>query len=265
MLKIAERLNATRKSVKQALLKRDAAFIRHEARAQTDAGADWLDLNSAAEPDLEAELMPWLIETVQAEVSTPLCIDSADPKVIEIGLKLHKNGQPLVNSITMETGRHETVLPLVKEYHASVIGLALDDSGIGKTAADRLKAVERLVEALAKHGIPLSELYVDPLVLTVSSDPHAGRIALEVVREVKVHWPEAKIAAGLSNISFGLPRRGLLNRVYLTMMLAAGADAAIVDPLDQKQMAAVLAAETLLGRDAYCLNYLTAFRAGKLD
>ena len=265
MIVIAERINATRKGIKPALLNRDEARIRQEAREQAAAGAAWLDVNAAAEPELELELMEWLVGVVQAEVKTPLAIDSASPAVIEAGLKLHRNGKPLVNSITMETGRFEPVLPLVKEYGAAVIGLALDDRGIGKTAAERLKVVERMTEEVNRRGIPLADLYVDPIVLTVSSDQGSGRLALEVLQQIKTRWPEVKTTAGLSNVSFGLPNRSLLNRTFLAMLLAAGLDSAIVDPLDQKLMAAIRAGETLLGQDPYCRNYLKAFRAGQLE
>jgi len=264
MIVIAERINGTRQAIKAALLAKDEALIQREATAQAEAGADWLDLNAAAEPDRELELMEWLVETVQAGVKTPLCVDSASPKVIEAGLKRHRNGKPMVNSITMEQGRHEEVLPLVKRYGASVIGLALDDSGVGKTAADRLRVVERMVETAAKHGIALSDLYVDPLVLTVSSDQNSGVIALEVLRQIKAGWPEVKTTAGLSNVSFGLPNRQLLNRTYLAMLMAFGLDSVLVDVLDAQVMATLSAAVTLLGQDPYCKNYLKAFRAGKL-
>lgn len=262
---IAERINATRQSIRQALLNRDEALLRKEARDQAAAGPAWLDLNAAAAPERELELMEWLVEVVQAEVRTALAIDSANPAVIAAGLKRHRHGKALVNSITLETGRFEAVLPLVKEYQAAVIGLALDDNGIGKTLADRLRVVERMVAEVARQGIALSDLYVDPLVLTVSSDPSSGRLVLDAVREIKSHWPEVKTVAGLSNISFGLPARSLLNRTFLAMLLAAGLDAALVDPLDPKLMSALLAGETLLGQDPYCRGYLTAFRAGKLD
>jgi 5-methyltetrahydrofolate--homocysteine methyltransferase len=265
MLVIAERINATRKGIRQALLARDEALIRKEAREQAAAGAAWLDVNAAADPERELELMEWLLEVVQAEVKIPLAIDSASPAVIEAGLKRHRNGQALVNSITLETGRYEKVLPLVRESGAAVIGLALDDRGIGKTAADRLQAVERMVEEVNRHRIPLSDLYVDPMVLTVSSDQGSGRLALEALHQIKARWPEVKTTAGLSNVSFGLPGRPLLNRTFLAMLLAAGLDSAIVDPLDKKLMSAVRAAETLLGQDPYCGNYLKAFRAGGLE
>jgi len=264
MIIIAERINATRQAIKAALLAKDEALLKQEAKAQAEAGADWLDLNAAAEPEREVELMEWLAETVQAEVKTPLCLDSANPRAIAAGLKLHRNGKAMVNSITMETGRHEAVLPLVKEYGAAVIGLAMGDGGIGKSAAERLRVVEKMAEAAARHGIPLADVYVDPLVLTISSEAQSGLIALEVVRGIKSHWPELRTTAGLSNISFGLPERKLLNRTFLAMLLAAGLDSALVDPLDRQLMAVITASSALLAQDPYCRNYLKAFRAGNL-
>ena len=141
----------------------------------------------------------------------------------------------------------------------------MDDGGIGKSAAERLRAVEKMAEAVSRAGIPLSDLYVDPLLLTISSDQNSGLIALGVVRGIKSHWPEIQTTAGLSNISFGLPNRKLLNRTFLAMLLAAGLDSALVDPLDAELMAAITAATALLNQDPYCRNYLKAHRAGKLS
>jgi cobalamin-dependent methionine synthase I len=265
MLIIGERINATRQAVKEALHQRDDSLIREEAKGQAAAGADYIDVNGGTSPAEELENMVWLCEVVQGSVSLPLCLDSASPEVIEAGLKGHRNGKALVNSISMEKGKHERTLPLVKEYGAGVVALAMDDSGIPRTAADRLRVVERVVEAASGHGIALSDVYVDPLVMALSADNGAGLMVIEVLRGIKERWPGLKTTCGLSNISFGLPNRRLVNRVFLAMLMAHGLDSAIIDPLDEKLTAAAVTGRALLGRDEYCMEYLKAYRAKRLE
>ncbi len=265
MLVIGERINATRKTIKEALSKRDAEFISKEAREQAEAGADYIDVNGGTTPAEELENMLWLVEVVQDAVDLPLCLDSPSPDVISEALKLHKNGVPMVNSISMEEGRHETLLPLIKEHDALVVALSMDDTGIPRTADDRLSVVEKLVEKACETGIPLSSIYVDPLVMALSADVTAGVIVIDVLKGMSERWPDLNSTCGLSNISFGLPNRGLVNRTYLSVLAANGLSSAIIDPLDKKMMAQVAALSALLGKDDYCMEYITAFRAGKLE
>jgi 5-methyltetrahydrofolate--homocysteine methyltransferase len=185
--------------------------------------------------------------------------------VIEAGLKRHQNGRPMVNSITMEKGKHEAILPLVKEHGALVVALAMDDSGIPRTAADRLLVVERITEEAAKYSIPLSDVLIDPLVMALSADNGAAGIVIEVLKGIRERWPELKTTCGLSNISFGLPSRRLLNRTFLPMLMAHGLSSAIIDPLDRQMMAAILAGRALAGQDEFCMEYIQAFRAGRLN
>ncbi|HUT51775.1 MAG TPA: methyltetrahydrofolate cobalamin methyltransferase [bacterium] len=265
MLIIGERINATRKGIKAALLKRDEGFIREEASAQAGAGADYIDVNGGTSPAEELENMVWLCEVVQGSVPLPLCLDSASPEVIEAGLKRHQNGKAIVNSISMEKSKYERMLPLVKEYGAGVVALAMDDSGIPRTAADRLRVVARVVAAASGHGIALSDVYIDPLVMALSADNGSGLLVIEVLRGIKEQWPELKTTCGLSNISFGLPNRRLVNRVFLAMLMAHGLDSAIIDPLDAKLAAAAITGRALLGRDEYCMEYLKAYRGKRLE
>ncbi len=265
MLIIAERINATRKPIKEAILGRDAGLIREEARKQDEAGAGYIDVNSGADPAGEKEYMEWMVDVVQDATQKPLCIDSANPAVIEAGLKRHRNGKPMVNSITMEKGKHEAILPLVKDHNALLVALAMDDQGIPRTADDRLRVVEKIAEAAGGHGIPLSEVYIDPLIMALSADPGAGTLVMDLLRRIKTGWPDLKTTCGLSNISFGLPQRHLVNRTFVTMLMACGLDSAIIDPLDKKIMAAIAAARALRGEDEFCMNYIKWFREGKLE
>jgi cobalamin-dependent methionine synthase I len=265
MLIIGERINATRNAIKKALLEQDADLIKTEAKSQAEAGADYIDVNAGADPEREKEYMEWLVETVQDATEKPLCIDSSNPVVIEAGLKAHKNGRPMVNSVNMEKGRPDAILPLVKEHNALVIALCMDDQGIPESAAQRLEVVEKIVEVTTSHDIPRGDVYVDPLVMTLSAEDKSGLLVLEVLHQLKTRWPDLKTTCGLSNISFGLPCRDLLNRTFVSMLMACGLDSAILDPLDKKMMATISTAAALLGKDEYCMNYLKSFRAGKLQ
>lgn len=264
MLIIGERINATRKSIKQALAERDSAMIRSEARDQAGAGADFIDVNGGTTPDEELDNLIWLCEEVRAEVDAPLCIDSASAAVIAEGLQRAGPGA-MVNSISMEKGRYEQIMPLVKEHGAGVVALAMDDSGIPRTAADRLRVVERTVEEARKHGVPLESVYIDPLVMALSADTGSGLLVIEVLKGIKERWPGLRTTCGLSNISFGLPNRRLVNRTFLAMLLAHGLDSAIVDPLDRGLMSTVHAGRALTGTDDFCMGYLKAYRTKLLS
>jgi len=260
MLIIGEKLNSTRKEVRQAIANKDKAFLQKLASDQANAGADYLDINTGAFPAEEVKLMEWLVQAVQEVVSIPLAIDSANPRALQAGLKLHKNGTPIINSITSEQARFEKVLPLVIEYQAAVIALAIGDEGIANTAQQRLEVARKLINALCNGGLEQQRIYLDPLIQPVGVQNDSGWIALSVIRRVKQEFPQIKTTCGLSNISFGLPERGKLNRTYLAMAMAAGLDSAILDPLDRELMDVIRTAEVLLGRDSFCKNYIKSFR-----
>ncbi|MHC4531044.1 MAG: methyltetrahydrofolate cobalamin methyltransferase [Planctomycetota bacterium] len=263
MILIGEKINSTRKSVREAIANKDAAFLQSLARAQAEAGADYLDVNTGAFPEEEAELMEWLVQVVQEAVELPLAIDSANPAALEAGLKVNTNGKPMINSITAEERKFGKVVPLVLQYDASVLALALDDSGISKTVEERFAVAQKLIESLCGEGVAAERIFLDPLIQPVSVQNDFGVIALEVIRCVKQQFSEVKTACGLSNISFGLPQRANLNRYFLTMAMSAGLDCAIVDVMDCDLIGAVKASEALLGKDRFCKNYIKAFRESK--
>ena len=261
---IGEKINGTRKRVKGAVLGRDAAFIQHLAADQAAAGATWIDVNAGTPSDREPDDLAWLVGTVQAVVDKPLCLDSAN--AASLAAALPKVGQaPLINSISGEQERLTGVLPLAAQAGGGVIALAMDDKGIPATSEGRLAIVQRLIGLTREAGIPDEQVYVDPLVMTIGASGDAGRIALATVRAVKTEFPNVHFTSGLSNVSFGLPRRTLINQAFLTLMLEAGLDSAILDPLDRELRKAMLAAEAVLGLDRHCLSYTRAFRAGLLE
>ncbi len=261
---IGEKINGTRKAVKEAVLNRDTEFVQKLACSQAEAGSTWIDVNAGTPTDREPDDLVWLVETVQAVVDKPLCLDSANPAALAAALP-HVKKAPLINSISGETNRLTGVLPLAAQAKGGVIALAMDDKGIPATAEGRLAIVSRLIEETRAVGIPDEQVYVDPLVMTIGASGDAARVALATVRSVKAEYPKVHFTSGLSNVSYGLPVRTLVNRAFLTLMLEAGLDSAILDPLDRELRKAMLAAEATLGIDRHCLNYTRAYRAGLLE
>jgi len=261
-IQIGERINSSRKTIARALDAKDEAFIRKEAAIQKDAGASMLDVNCAFNSKDEVTDMGWAVEAVQRETGLPLSIDSPNPEAIEAGLKIHK-GRALVNSITLEGKKAGPILSLVKKYGAQVIILTMDEKGMPSNAKERLELVGRAMELAKQHGIPGDDIFIDPLVRAISSEPGQGSEVIESVRLIRSKY-DLKTTCGLSNVSFGLPERSTLNSAFLAMMLSAGLDAAILDPTDKRIRAVLKASEALLGKDEYCRQYLKSFRSGLL-
>ena len=262
MLIIGERLNSTRKKIREAVEQRDAEFIRGEVEKQVAAGADLLDVNGGIAGS-EVECLSWMVNVVQESTDVPICLDSADAEALEQALPLCRK-RPMINSITDEPERFQSLLPLIKKYDAQIIALCLGESGPPKAVDDRLELAESLISKLTKAGVALEDIFVDPCVFPVSTGPEYGTVVLTAAREIRQRYPEVRISGGVSNVSFGLPLRKLVNETFLVMLMAQGLDAAIVDPTDSQMMANVLAAEAILGRDEFCGNFLQAFRDGKL-
>lgn len=260
---VGERINSSREAIARAIEAKDENFIRKEARLQKQCGAEMLDINCAFNSADEAADMEWLVKIVQAEAKLPLSIDSPNPIAIEIGLKNHK-GKALVNSITLENKKIKAIVPLVKKYGAQVIVLAMDEKGMPSNAHERVAMAGRILETAKENGLSPNDIYVDPLVRAVSSEPNQGLEVIESVRLIKSKY-NLKLACGLSNVSFGLPGRSMLNSVFLAMLIAAGLDAAILDPTNKNIRIAVKASEALLGRDEYCKEYLKNYRKGLFD
>lgn len=265
MLIIGELLNSTRREVREALRRRDEGVIRGLARAQLEAGADVLDVNAAVSMERELEDLEWMIRAVYAELGEGVrfAIDSPNPEAIEFGLSLCRAGsRPMINSINNDPGLQERLIPLAKEYDAEVIALAMGSGRLPKTAEERLGEAERLLRTLEAAGVDPERVYIDPLVMAISSDQGQGRAVLEALRGIKERWGAlgVKTCVGLSNVSFGLPRRSLINRAFLAMLLAAGLDAALLDPTDRELMNTLRASEALVGLDPHCLSYIEHVR-----
>ena len=260
MLIIGEKLNSAIPRVQEAVQSRDAAFIQDLARRQAAAGAHYLDLNTSMGNEIEN--MEWLVGTVQQAVDTPLCIDTTDPSVMARALKMLR-GAGMINSISLEKNRWDGMLPLVLDYGFPVIALTSDDNGIPKTAQDRLRLADMIINTLFAKNYDLDKLYIDPLVLPVAVDSSNAVIFFRCLREIKETY-KVKTVSGLSNVSHSMPARKIINRHFLTLCLACGMDAAIMDPLDNQLMTALIAGDLLMGNDRYGRNYIKAHRAGQL-
>ncbi|MBU0491866.1 MAG: dihydropteroate synthase [Chloroflexi bacterium] len=260
---IGEKINGTRSRVKKAVAERDAAWIQDLARRQAQAGADWLDVNAGTPPDREPDDLAWLVQTVQEVTDVPLCLDSANAHALAAALPRVQR-PPLINSISGEQQRLQDTLPLARAHGCPVIALALDDRGIPGDVAGRLAVVRRVVEQTRQAGLADDQVYVDPLVMALATNTASGQVALDTMRAICAEFPAAHLTSGLSNVSFGLPARSLINQAFLALALAAGLDTAIIDPLDQDLRAMLLAAELVLGRDRHCRSYIRAYRAGRL-
>ena len=263
MLIIGELINCTRKRIAKAVEKKDAKYIQKIALDQIEAGADILDVNAGI-AGMEVELLPWLAEKVQAVTDVQLCIDSADGAALAAALPVCKK-KPMINSITDEAKVVEVILPLVAENKTQIIALCTSDEGAPQTTDDRLKIADSLVGKLTDAGVPPEDIYVDPCVYPISTDINSGMAFLNSLEQMRDCCGGVNTVCGLSNISFGVPQRKILNRVFMIIAMVKNLDAVILDPRDKQMMANIIATETLLGRDEFCMNYIQAYRDGKLE
>jgi 5-methyltetrahydrofolate--homocysteine methyltransferase len=257
---IGEKINPTgRKKLAAALSEGNLDYARQLAESQVAWGAEVLDINVGVPGLDEVAVVKKLVEMLIPVVDVPFCLDSANPQVLAAGLAAAP-GKPLVNSVSGEEKKLETVLPLVKERGAAVIGLTMDDNGIPKTPEERLSVAEKIIERSAKMGIPVEDIIIDPLVLTVGSDSKAALVTLQTVELLRKEFG-VNINLGASNVSFGLPDRPTVNQAFLILAIQLGATCSITDP--SKLGATVKAADMLLGRDDNSMRYLKYFRAAE--
>jgi 5-methyltetrahydrofolate corrinoid/iron sulfur protein methyltransferase len=208
--------------------------------------------------------MAWLVENVQEAVPEAiLSLDSANPAALKAGIE-KATKTPMINSLSGETSRIAGVLPLACEFQTELIVLALDDKGIPKSSEARLEIVRRLVEMTRKGGLPDEKLFVDPLVMAISTGTENGNITLDTCRKILEEFPKVHLTCGLSNISFGMPLRSVLNQAFTALLVQAGMDSAIINPEERELRGIMMAAETLIGKDRHCMNFNRAFRAGKI-
>lgn len=256
---IGERINPTgRKKVLQALQANDFDSVRQDAINQVAAGARILDVNAGVPGADEVALLSTVLQEVMAVADVPLAIDTANPQALKAALQLY-DGKALINSTNGEEKSLAAVLPIAKEYGAAVIGLCMDDQGIPATPQDRLSVAGKIIDRALQIGIPLEDIVIDPLAMTMGADAQAGRITLETIALVVTTFG-VNITMGASNVSFGLPDRKYVNAAYIAMAIYAGLTCPITNPLVTEVSTAVLAADLALGRDDYGMNWIKAYR-----
>jgi 5-methyltetrahydrofolate--homocysteine methyltransferase len=255
---IGEKINPTGyKKMAAALQAHDFDYVCQVALRQQAYGADVLDVNVGVPGIDDVALLPEVVQLVAGLVDLPLCLDSPNPAALATALEVAP-GKPLVNSVSGEEARLEAVLPLVKARGAAVIGLTMDDSGIPSDAPGRLTIAARICERAARLGIPIEDIVIDPLVMTVGADSQAGAITLDSIRLIRQELG-VNINLGASNVSFGLPERLLVNQAFMALAIGAGASCVITD--SAKLAGTVRATDLLLGRDEYAMRYIRYIRS----
>lgn len=263
MIIIGEKINGAIRSVKRAIEEKDQAFIRELAICQVEAGADYIDVCASTAPEKEAKTLVWLMDVVQDVVNKPLCIDSPNAKTIaEVFQYARLPG--IINSVSEELGKHEVIYPLIQGTQWQVIAMTCDNNGIPSNVKTRIDLTKSLVEKAALYNITPDRIHIDPLVMALSTDNQSLLKFVETLKAVKEIYPAIKVTSGLSNISFGMPLRKIVNQNFLTLAIYAGMDSAIMDPLDRDIMATLLATEALMGRDRFCRNFANAYRQKKI-
>ncbi len=256
---IGERINPTgRKKLAAEMAAGDYSTVERDAVAQVEAGAHMLDVNAGIPLADEPQILADSIKLVQSLVDVPLSIDSSIVAALEAGLEVYQ-GKPLVNSVTGEEERLESVLPLIKKYNAAVVAISNDETGISEDPDVRYEVAKKIVERAEDHGIPKEDVVVDPLVMPIGALGNAGVSAFRLIRRLREELG-VNTTCGASNVSFGLPNRHAMNATFLAMAAGAGMTSAILNPLHPEEMAGIMAADVLNGVDANCGRWLRRFR-----
>ncbi len=256
---IGERINPTGRKVLAAEMKNgDYSRVTADAIAQVEAGAHMLDVNAGIPLADEPAILADAVKLVQQVTDVPLSIDSSIVAALESGLAVYQ-GKALVNSVTGEEDRLETVLPLVAKHGAAVVAISNDETGISEDPDVRFEVARKIVERAADHGIPSSDVVVDPLVMPIGAINTAGRQVMHIVRRLRKEL-KVNTTCGASNVSFGLPNRGGINSAFLTMAIGAGLTSAITNPLHTEVMQAVLGADVMMGNDPDCARWIGKYR-----
>jgi 5-methyltetrahydrofolate--homocysteine methyltransferase len=254
---IGESINPTRrKKLTASLLSGDMSYVFELAKSQLEAGADILDINVGAPGVDEVDVLPKVALAVSESFDVPICLDSSNREALIAALKVMP-GKPLVNSVNGEEASLNAVLPIVKDYGAAVIGLTMDDDGIPNDPELRLSVAGKILERAARVGIPVENVVIDPLVMTVGADQKAGLVTLTTIELVRKEFG-VNINLGASNVSFGLPDRHTVNQAFLALAAGAGASCVITNP--EKLTATIRASDLLLGRDTYAGRYIANYR-----
>lgn len=262
MIIIGEKLNGSIPAVAKAIASRDAQLIKERAKLQADAGADFLDVCASVEEEEEIETLRWMIEQVQEVTDTPICVDSPSAKSC-IGALPYCKRPGLLNSVSLEGDKIDTIFPLIADTKWECVALLCDNDGIPDSVERRMDVFHGIMEKAKEYGIAPSRLHIDPLVVTLSTDETALQVFAKCCRLIKEEYPDIHITSGLSNISYGLPVRKNINQAFMVLAMNAGMDSAIVDPTNKNMIGMIYATTALLGRDEFCLEYIKEFQEKK--
>lgn len=270
MIIIGEKINGAIPVVKEAIKNKDAEFIRDRAIKQAEAGSDYIDVCASTAPEVEVETLKWLIDIVQDAVDVPICIDSPNPFFIKDVMPFVKK-PGLINSVNLEKiegmdmDKCDVLFPLIKDTDWEVIALTCDsENGTPRDVETRVVISRKIIEKAAEYGITPDKIHIDPLVMALSTDNNSLLNFVESMRQVKAEYPTVKFTSGLSNISFGMPKRKVINQNFMTLAIYEGMDSAIMDPLNKPIMGAIFATEALLGRDRHTRKYNKAARQDRI-
>ena len=256
---IGERINPTgRKILAQEMRNGDYSRVESDALAQVEAGAHMLDVNAGIPLTDEPKILAECVQLIQSLTDVPLSIDSSIVAALESGLSVYQ-GKALVNSVTGEEERLESVLPLVKKYEAAVVAISNDETGISEDPDIRFSVAKKIVERAEDHGIARADIIVDPLVMPIGAINTAGRQVVHIVKRLREEL-QVNTTCGASNISFGLPNRHGLNAAFIAMAIGAGLTSAITNPLHPEMMQAVLGSNVMMGNDPHCRQWVQKYR-----
>ena len=262
MIIIGEKINGSIPAVAKAIAERDAAFIKARAIAQEEAGATFIDCCASVPEEIEVETLKWMIECIQEVSDLPIAVDSPSADVLAEAYKFCKK-PGLINSVSGEGDKIDKIFPILAENKGwQVIALLSDDTGIPKNAADRLKVFDKIMAKAKEYGIAPSRIHIDPLVEMLCTSETGIETNIEVITTVREQYPSIHITAAVSNISFTLPVRKMINLGFTVLAMNAGLDSAILDPTNRDMMGVIFATEALLGLDDYCMEYIGAYREG---
>lgn len=262
MIIIGEKINGAIPSVAKAIAAKDVDFIRALAKAQSEAGAAFIDVCASVENSIELQTIKWLIDLVQEVTDTPIAIDSPNVRICAEAMKYCKR-PGLINSVSMEGDKVEVIFPLIADTKWECVALLCDDTGIPQNAAKRLEVFAGIMGKAKEYNIDPSCLHIDPLVQMLCTSEDGINTVVEVIKEIKTQYPEIHVTGGASNISYNLPTRKLVNQAFIVLAMNAGMDSAIIDPLNRDMMGMIYATEALLGQDEYCMEYIGAYREDK--
>ncbi len=265
MIIIGEKINGSIPAVGEAIAKRDAAFIQNRVKAQEAGGATFIDCCASVPEAQEVETLKWMIDCIQEVTDLPISVDSPSADVLVQAYKFCKR-PGLFNSVSGEGDKIDKIFPVMarpenKGWQA--IALLSDDTGIPKSAADRLKVFDKIMAKAEEYGIAHNRIHIDPLVEMLCTSENGIETNVEVISTVRKRCPDIHITAAVSNISFNLPVRKMINLGFTVLAMNAGLDSAILDPTNRDMMGLIYATEALLGLDDYCMEYISAYREGR--